>query len=52
MYALPGEQWQMRSIMELKLSGTWSREHEREEGWLLGYAEWQNQAWLRGVHPG
>jgi hypothetical protein len=46
LYALPSEEWRIDAMIELKLSGQWSSKHEREEGRLLGYKEWQNDAWL------
>jgi hypothetical protein len=46
MYALPEESWRIDAMIKIRLSGEWSLEHEREEGRLLGYEEWQNDAWL------
>lgn len=45
-YALPGEEWRIDAMIALRLESGWSREQEREEGRLLGYAEWQNEIWL------
>ena len=41
-FALPGEEWRIEAMKELKRSGTWSLAHERREGELLGYEDWQN----------
>jgi len=46
LYALPEEEWRIDAMIDLRLSGEWSPAHEREEGRLLGYEEWQNDAWL------
>lgn len=45
-YALPEEAWRVDEMIELRLQGGWSAEKERKEGRLLGYADWQNDAWL------
>jgi hypothetical protein len=46
LYALPDEAWRIDAMIELRLSGMWSAgswtaAHERREGELLGYADWQ-----------
>jgi hypothetical protein len=47
LYALPGEAWRMDALLELKKRpGPWSDDRERELGRLLGYKDWQNDAWL------
>lgn len=45
-YALPPEEWRIDAVIALRLSATWSNAHEREEGRLLGYAEWQFDAYM------
>ena len=40
-YALPGEEWRIAAMMELRRSQTWSLDYERREGEVLGYADWQ-----------
>lgn len=40
-YALPGEEWRITAMMELRRSQRWSLDHERREGELLGYTDWQ-----------
>jgi hypothetical protein len=46
-YALPGEQWRIDAMIELRdRPGDWSEAREREEGRLLGYTEEQNDIWL------
>ncbi|GAB2901531.1 hypothetical protein GCM10027046_33200 [Uliginosibacterium flavum] len=48
-YSLPGEGWRIDAYIDMKaragLSG-WSEELERLEGRLLGYEEWQTDAWI------
>ncbi|HEY0314287.1 MAG TPA: hypothetical protein VGC56_17575 [Allosphingosinicella sp.] len=46
MYALPGEESRIDALIALRLSETCSDAHEREEGRLLGYAEWQCDAYI------
>lgn len=45
-FALPGEEWRIDAMIALRESDTWSRDHERREGELLGYEDWQNDVWL------
>ncbi len=45
-YALPEEAWRIDAMIALRLSNQRSLDHEREEGRLLGYEEWQNEIWL------
>ena len=46
LYALDSEEWRIDAMIALLLSETWSDTHEREEGRLLGYAEWQCDAYM------
>ena len=46
LYAAPNEAWRLDAMIELRLQGEWSVEHERTEGELLGYADWQNDIWI------
>jgi hypothetical protein len=41
-FALPREEWRIDEMIQLKQSHSWSSEHERREGELLGYEEWMN----------
>jgi hypothetical protein len=50
-FALPGEQWRIDEMIELKSSPRWSREHERREGQLLGYEDWMNDHFLDRFYP-
>ena len=47
-YSLPAEAWRIDAMIDLRwrLSDGWSLDREREEGRLLGYEDWQNEAWL------
>ena len=45
-YAVPQEEWRIDAMIALRLQDGWSDEKEREEGRLLGYEDWQNEAWL------
>jgi hypothetical protein len=50
-YSLPGEEWRVDAMLDLFASpGPWSATHERRQGELLGYADWQNEIWLRRFH--
>ena len=52
-YALPGEAWRIQAMLDLvRWEGEWSDEREWEFGSLLGYEDWQNQAWLDRRHSG
>ena len=49
LFALPEETWRIDAMIELNkdlTSGGWTAEHERRQGTLLGYEEWQNDIWL------
>jgi hypothetical protein len=47
LYALPGEEWRMDSLLELHDGGEgWTAERERREGLLLGYTETEISIWL------
>ena len=46
LYALPEEEWRIDAMIALRLSEAWSNAQEREEGRLLGYAEWQCDAYM------
>ncbi|MDP2763941.1 MAG: hypothetical protein Q8O54_03790 [Brevundimonas sp.] len=49
LFALPEESWRIDAMIDLKGSlvpGGWKAEHERNEGTLLGYKDWQNDVWL------
>ena len=52
-FALPQEEWRIDAMVELwSRPGPWSREKERKEGELLGYADWQNEIWLDRYYKG
>lgn len=45
-YVLPGEEWRIDAMIELKSRpGPWSADREWEQGKLLGYTDWQNRVW-------
>ena len=45
-YALPGEEWRIDAMIELRSRpGDWSQEREREQGTLFGYTDWENDVW-------
>jgi len=46
LYALPDQEWRIDAMIALRLSGGWSLAKEREEGHLLGYEDWQTEAWI------
>jgi hypothetical protein len=48
LYALVDEAWRIDAMIELRLAmhEGWSAEMERREGELLGYSDWQNDAWI------
>ena len=49
LFALPNEAWRIEAMIDLKKSlgpVDWSAAHERREGELLGYEDWQNDIWL------
>lgn len=46
-YTLPGEAWRVDAMLELIVHyGSWTNDHERSFGTLLGYEDWQNDVWL------
>jgi hypothetical protein len=45
-FALPGEEWRIDAMIELKSQPIWSQEFERREGELLGYEDWMNDHFL------
>ena len=49
LFALPSAAWRIDAMIELKESNHWSHDHERREGELLGYEDWQNDYWLNVV---
>lgn len=52
LYSLPSESWRIDAyiLMQLTASKTgWNESFERMEGSLLGYAEWQNDAYIEFV---
>jgi hypothetical protein len=51
LHAIPEEEWRIDAMIELRLRGQWSMKDEREEGRLLGYEDWQNDAWLSRFGP-
>lgn len=49
-FALTGQDWRIDAIIELfGYLGDWDLERERAFGSLLGYANWQNDAWITHV---
>jgi hypothetical protein len=49
LYATPSEEWRIEAMLELRQkmgTGAWSADHERAEGKLLGYTDWQNDIWI------
>ena len=47
LYALPHEEWRIDAMIELRSNlSAWTAVHERREGHLLGYEEWQNDLWI------
>lgn len=49
-YSLPKETWRIDAMLELRshirATKTWTAEHERKEGALLGYTSAQNDIWI------
>ena len=46
-YTIPGEAWRVDAMLDLAVHyGSWTNEHERSFGSLLGYEDWQNDIWL------
>ena len=53
LYALPGEEWRIQAFLDLVLGDEpWSAEKERQQGQLLGYADWMNDDWIENVYSG
>jgi hypothetical protein len=49
-FARPQEDWRIDAMIELnRYMADWNLERERAFGSLLGYAEWQNDAWIAHV---
>ena len=47
LYALPDQEWRIDAMIELRSNfSNWTADHERKEGQLLGYEEWQNDIWI------
>jgi len=47
LYALPSEVWRIDAMIRLWTNpGEWTEAHERQEGSLLGYEDWQNDIWI------
>jgi hypothetical protein len=47
LYALPQEEWRIDAMIELRSNfSAWTAVHERRQGQLLGYEEWQNDLWI------
>ena len=50
LYALPEEAWRIDAMIDLRcraIPKSWTAEHERLEGVLLGYTDAQNDVWAR-----
>ena len=47
-FALPGQEWRIEAYLQLleASSSGWNDEHERQQGELLGYEDWQNDWWI------
>ncbi|WP_312858555.1 hypothetical protein [Rhizobium sp. G21] len=46
LYALSAEAWRIQAYLDLWSEGAWDDTHERREGELLGYEDWQIDWWL------
>ena len=49
LYVLPAESWRIDAYIEMDAQAEklgWSEEFERRQGFLLGYEDWQTDAWL------
>ncbi|MCV3766677.1 hypothetical protein [Rhizobium sp. TRM95796] len=46
LYAQPAEAWRIQAYLDLWSEGAWDETHERREGELLGYEDWQIDWWL------
>ena len=51
LFSLPEEVWRIDEMIELKTAQSWSIEHERREGELLGYETWMNDHYLKMTYP-
>jgi hypothetical protein len=51
LFALPTETWRIDEMIALREERTWSRDHERREGELLGYEDWMNDHFLDLFYP-
>jgi hypothetical protein len=52
-FTLPGEEWRVAAMNEVWETGRrtgWNDDLERREGQLLGYKDWQNDAFLKLRH--
>lgn len=48
-YSTPEENWRIDAYIEMRAQSRilgWSEEFERREGFLLGYEDWQTDAWI------
>jgi hypothetical protein len=49
-FALPDHEWRIDAYIQLQndtaADGTWDDSHERRQGELLGYEDWQNDWWI------
>ena len=47
-FALPGHEWRIDAYVQLleSAAGAWDDSHERRQGELLGYEDWQNDWWI------
>jgi hypothetical protein len=47
-FALPGQEWRIDTYIQLwnAADGNWDDNHERRQGELLGYEDWQNEWWI------
>jgi hypothetical protein len=47
-FALPGHEWRIDAYVQLleSAAGAWDDNHERRQGELLGYEDWQNDWWI------
>ncbi|MFM0289071.1 hypothetical protein [Paraburkholderia megapolitana] len=55
-YTPKGEEWRIRALMLIQsnagAAGGWTEIHERLEGTLMGYEDWQNDWWLEQCAQG
>lgn len=53
LYALPTETWRIDSyirLLETAQTAGWSEDSERMQGALLGYEDWQNDAYIETIY--